>query len=250
MNAIEVENLYKNFRIYHERSGNLKYYFVNFFKGKRDSYEDFWALQDVSFTVKRGEMLGVIGQNGSGKSTLLKVLSKILYPDKGSVVIKDKVAALFGLGLGFNPELTGEKNIHLSASILGLTRKYVDKSLDDIIEFSGLRKFIDTPIKNYSYGMQMRLAFAVAVNVNPDILLLDEILSVGDEAFQAKCMEKMKGFKRQGKTIVLVSHVLNTVEEMCDKAILLQKGKIFAEGKPFEVIKEYRRLLQEKSVII
>ncbi len=249
MNVIEVKNLYKNFRIYHERGGNLKYYFVNFFKGKRDTYEDFWALQNVSLTVKRGEILGLIGQNGSGKSTLLKILAKILYPDKGHVEIEDKVTALFELGLGFNPELTGKKNIYLSASVLGLTRREVDKSFDEIVEFSELRKFIDTPLKNYSSGMRMRLAFAVAFNINPDVLLLDEILAVGDEAFQAKCKEKIMEFYRQGKTIVLVSHDLNIVEEICNKAILLHQGKIVTEGKPLEVIKVYHHLLQENSEI-
>jgi len=205
--------------------------------------EEFWALDDVSFEIKKGETMGIIGPNGSGKSTILKLIAGVMVPSRGSVEIAGKIAPLIELGAGFHPELTGRENIYLNGSILGLNRSEIDERFDDIVEFSDLSEFIDTPIKHYSSGMYMRLGFSIAIHIEPEILLIDEILAVGDIAFQQKCMEKMNEFKKNGVTIVFVSHSLEAIKNFCQKAIWLDKGKIKEEGEPEKVIAAYQASL-------
>jgi ABC-type polysaccharide/polyol phosphate transport system ATPase subunit len=246
--VIEVRNISKKFRIYHERNLNLKYAFLNFLAGKKSSYYDeFWALRNINMDIKKGEAIGLIGENGSGKSTLLKLLSRILYPDEGHIYTEGKIAALIEIGAGFHSELTGRENIYINGSILGFKKKEIEASLEEIIEFSGLEKFIDNPIKTYSSGMYVRLGFSIAIHVDPDILLIDEILAVGDENFQKKCLQKIDGFKSEGKTIILVSHDLTTVEKMCERVFLLDNGLIASEGAPVDVISDYHKILYEKE---
>ena len=235
--AVRTEGLWKNFRLYHERNQFLK---AAILRGRRARYEEFWALKDVTFEVPAGKTFGIIGHNGSGKSTLLKTLTGILVPDKGSVSVNGRVSALLELGAGFHPELSGRENVYLNGSILGLKRREIEKRFDDIVEFAGLEQFIDSPVKNYSSGMFVRLGFAVAVNVDPDVLLLDEVLSVGDEAFQRKSAERIEQFRRDGRTIILVSHGLGSVEQLCDSAAWLDHGQIKAVGPAADVISEYR----------
>ncbi|MBA2478878.1 MAG: ABC transporter ATP-binding protein, partial [Sporichthyaceae bacterium] len=183
----------------------------------RARYDEFWALRDVSFEIPRGSTFGLIGENGSGKSTLLKCIARILQPDRGSITATGSLAALLELGSGFHPELSGRENIYLNGSIVGLPRRTLDERFDDIVDFAGVREFIDQPVKNYSSGMYVRLGFSVAINVDPDILLVDEVLAVGDASFQAKCMEKFADFRAQGKTVVIVSHATETMRSMCDQ---------------------------------
>jgi len=230
MEAVKIRNVSKKYRIYHEKNLNLKYAFLNFLSG-----------------IKKGESLGIIGENGSGKSTLLKLMAGILYPDQGQISVKGKIAALIEIGAGFHAELSGKENIYVNASLLGFSKREIENNLEKIIAFSGLEKFIDNPIKTYSSGMYVRLGFAIAVHVNPDILLIDEILAVGDENFQKKCLQKIKNFKDQGKTIVLVSHDLLAVEKMCDRVVLLDNGLIKAEGKPVDVISTYHKMEKERQ---
>jgi ABC-type polysaccharide/polyol phosphate transport system ATPase subunit len=210
-------------------------------------------LREVSFSVEKGEVLGIIGENGSGKSSLLKVIAGIYPPSEGIVFKKGKVSALIELGAGFQPELTGAENIFLNGSLLGFSKKEMEEKFEKIVQFAELEHFIDTPLQNYSSGMYMRLGFAIATEVNPDILLVDEILAVGDEGFQKKCFERMLGFKKGNKTIVFVSHDLGAVEKICDRVILLHHGKILADGEPVEVISKYRKILygyeMEKEIV-
>lgn len=248
MDTIKVRNVSKKFRIYHEKDLNLKYAVLNFITGRKSSYYDeFWALRNINMNIKKGEAIGIIGENGSGKSTLLKLMAKILFPDQGDITTKGKIAALIEIGAGFHSELSGRENIYINGSILGFTKKEVNANLKEIIEFSGLERFIDNPIKTYSSGMYVRLGFAIAIHVNPDILLVDEVLAVGDENFQKKCLQKIDRFKEEGKTIILVTHDLQTVEDMCDEAYLLHDGLVGAEGNPVDVISEYHRILYEKE---
>ena len=200
--AITVDGLWKNFRLYHERNRYIK---AAVLRGRRARYEEFWALKDVSFEIPQGETFGIIGSNGSGKSTMLKCLAGILYPNKGGVTVDGKLAALLELGAGFHYELTGRENVFLNGAILGLSKKDLELKYDEIVQFAGLEKFIDTPVKNYSSGMIVRLGFAIATNVNPEILLIDEILSVGDQNFQRRSAEKIDEFRRDGRTIIIVS---------------------------------------------
>src|SRR3954467_2571518 len=206
---------------------------------KRSTYEEFWALEDVSFEIPAGTTFGLIGENGSGKSTLLKCMAKILRPDVGSITTVGKISALLELGAGFPPDLSGRDNVSLNGSILGLSSAQIDARFDEIVEFAGLGQFIDTPVKNYSSGMYVRLGFSVAINVDPDILLVDEVLAVGDEQFQRKCSEKFADLKDRGKTIVIVSHALGMVRELCDEVALLEHGHLRAVGTPREVIEGY-----------
>jgi ABC-type polysaccharide/polyol phosphate transport system ATPase subunit len=244
MTAIELINVSKKFRIYHGKNVNLKYAVIDLLRGKISrGYDEFWALKNISLDVKDGEAVGIIGKNGSGKSTLLKLIAKILYPDSGCVESKGEIATLIELGAGFHPELTGRENIYVNASILGFSRREIDENLDEIICFSELEKFIDNPIKSYSSGMYVRLGFAIAINVNADILLVDEILAVGDENFQKKCLKKIEEFKRNGKTIVYVSHDLESVQRTCDRVFLVDSGKLVTEGRPMDMISEYRKVL-------
>lgn len=234
--AIEVKNLYKNFTVYYDKANTIKERLIRLGKGKKEERE---ILKDINLEIKKGEVVGLIGVNGSGKSTLLKLMTKIIYPTKGTVETQGKLTSLLELGAGFHPDFSGRENIYFNASIFGLTRKEIDTRLEKIIEFSELGSFIDNPVRTYSSGMYMRLAFSVAINVDAEILLIDEILSVGDEHFQEKCFKKIEELKAQGKTIVFVTHSLGSVKRFCTRAIWLHKGVINKDGKVEEVIDEY-----------
>jgi ABC-2 type transport system ATP-binding protein len=208
-------------------------------RGGRAEYEEFWALRDVSFEIPVGSTFGLIGENGSGKSTLLKTIARILVPDKGSVRTQGTLAALLELGSGFHPELSGRENVYLNGSILGMSKAEVQRKFDDIVDFAGVGEFIDQPVKNYSSGMYVRLGFSVAINVDPDILLVDEVLAVGDAAFQEKCFATFEGFRETGKTVVFVSHDLDAVRQYCGRAMLLELGSLAAIGPVDEVIDRY-----------
>lgn len=234
--AIRVDSLWKNFRLYHERNRYLK---AAMLRGRRARYEEFWALQDVSLTVAKGATVGVIGSNGSGKTTLLKCLTGIYTPERGSVHIEGNVAALLELGAGFHAELSGTENIYLNGSILGMSKKDIDNKFDSIVEFAGLEQFIDTPVKNFSSGMVVRLGFSIATHVEPEVLLIDEILAVGDQAFQRKSTEKIEQFRRDGRTILVVSHSLGLVQQLCDTVVWLEKGHVKMTGPASDVISEY-----------
>ena len=234
--AVVVEHLWKSFRLYHEKNQYLK---STFLRGRRAKYETFWALNDVSFEIPKGSTFGIIGTNGSGKSTLLKCLTGILTPDKGSITINGEIAALLELGAGFHPELSGRENIFLNGAILGMTRKQIEDRYDEIVAFSELERFIDTPVKNYSSGMTVRLGFAIAINVNPEVLIIDEVLAVGDTNFQQKCREKIEDFRQQGKTIILVSHGLADVANICDEVLWLDNGITRKVGKAVDIVSRY-----------
>jgi len=208
----------------------------------RKRKEDFWALKDVTFDVHRAEALGIIGHNGAGKSTILKLLSRITTPTNGEIMINGRLSALIEVGSGFHPELTGRENVYLNGSILGMMRREITKKLDSIIEFAELRQFIDTPVKRYSSGMYVRLGFSIAAHLDPDILLLDEVLAVGDASFQRKCIQRITELKKNGTTIVFISHDLRAVQQLCDRVILLKKGQIEADGNPAETIALYQSL--------
>ncbi len=234
--ALRVDSVTKTFKVHQERATSLKQYIAS---GGRNRYEEFEALRSVSLEVAVGEAVGIIGHNGSGKSTLLKCMAKILTPNAGTIEINKRMAALLELGAGFHPELSGRDNVFLNAAILGMTRVDIARRFDDIVEFSELERFIDTPVKNYSSGMYVRLAFAVAINVDPELLLIDEILAVGDVTFQQKCMEKFVQFRDDGRTLVLVTHDTSSVRNFCDRAIWLDHGVVKANGSPADVIDEY-----------
>jgi len=234
--AIVVDDVSKRFRLYHERNRSLK---AAFLRGRRARYEEFWALSDVSLEVADGATFGLIGENGSGKSTLLKCMAKILRPEKGSITSRGRISALLELGAGFHPELSGRENVFLNGSILGLSKRQVTQRFDEIVDFAGLEHFIDTPVKNYSSGMYVRLGFSVAINVDPDILLVDEVLAVGDADFQRKCMEKFADLKAKGNTIVLVSHGLESVRNLCDEAAHLEHGQLRRLGPAADVVDDY-----------
>ena len=234
--AIVVEHVSKNFRLYRERNRYIKSAVL---RGRRARYEEFWALDDVSFEVEHGATVGLIGSNGSGKSTMLKCLTGIYRPDKGRIATDGSVAALLELGAGFHPELSGRENIFLNAAILGMSKKEAERQFDSIVDFAGLDRFIDTPVKNYSSGMTVRLGFSIASHVEPDILLIDEVLSVGDQAFQRKSTDRIEQFRREGKTIVVVSHSLASIQQLCKEVIWLEKGKIRQRGPAADVIANY-----------
>ena len=240
--AVEIDSVSKRYRIYHEKIPSLK---NTILWRKRTTFEEFMALDDVSFTVEHGQTLGIIGPNGSGKSTLLKLMAKILQPTSGKVMVNGSLSALLELGAGFHPDLTGRENIYINAAILGMRKRDVDNKMDKIVEFSELAKFIDTPVKNYSSGMYMRLGFSVAINVNPDILLVDEVLAVGDQAFQAKCYKVIYDFMKRGKTIIIVSHELDTISDLCSEVVFIRDGKIEDMGKPLSVVTKYRAYIEE-----
>ncbi len=239
--AVLVKNITKNYIIRHQKNPSLK---DTILKGK-DKYEQFLALDQVSFNVEHGETFGIIGANGSGKSTLLKIIAKVLQPTSGSVVVNGTVSALLEIGAGFHPDLTGRENIYLNASILGLKRKIINKRFNDIVAFSELERFIDMPVKSYSSGMYMRLGFSIAINVDPDILLVDEVLAVGDQAFQSKCYKVIFDFVRRGKTIVIVSHDLETISDLCQRVAFLKDGKIVEIGDSIKVVSKYRAFVEE-----
>lgn len=254
--AIIVDHLSKQYRLggpqepYHtfrdaivnSLQAPLKYFH------KEPPLEGFWALKDVSFKVEQGEVVGIIGRNGAGKSTLLKILSRITSPTEGSIELRGRVGSLLEVGTGFHPELTGRENIYLSGSILGMKRCEIDAKLDDIVKFSEIEKFLDTPVKRYSSGMYVRLAFAVAAHLEPEILLVDEVLAVGDAAFQKKCLGKMGDVAKEGRTVLFVSHNMKAVSTLCRKAILLGNGKILAAGPTEEVIREYNHCIEDETI--
>lgn len=243
MKTIEVKDVAKQFKIYYDKGYTLK---EKFLFRKRNHYESRWALKDISFDVGQGEAVGLVGENGCGKSTTLKLLSRILFPDRGTIAINGRVSCLIELGAGFHPDMNGIENIYLNAAMFGIGRKETAKRLDEIIAFSELEPFIENPIRTYSSGMYMRLAFAVAINVSADVLLIDEILAVGDMNFQEKCLAKLREIKGRGTTIVLVSHSLGQIEAFCDRSIWIHDGLIRADGIPMETHDQYRQYMEAK----
>ncbi|MFQ6792507.1 MAG: ABC transporter ATP-binding protein [Thomasclavelia sp.] len=235
-NAIEIRNMYKSFKLQYDKPSTLKERLVFFSKQKKEYHE---VLKDININIKKGETVALIGTNGSGKSTLLKLMTKIIYPNKGSIETVGKLTSLLELGAGFHPDFTGRENIYFNAAIFGLTRKEIDNRIDEIIAFSELGDFIDNPIRTYSSGMYMRLAFSIAINVDAEILLIDEILAVGDQHFQDKCFAKLEELKNSDKTIVIVSHSLDVVKKLCTRAIWIYKGEFRLDGDPIYVIDEY-----------
>ena len=245
VSAIEIRHVSKRFRLYHEHYSSLKEKMIHF---GRVPYEDFVALEDIDLDVETGTTVGILGHNGSGKSTLLKCVAGILQPNDGEITLRGRLAALLELGAGFHPELTGRENIYLNASILGLSKRDIAKVFDEIVAFSELEKFIDMQVRHYSSGMYIRLGFAVAVNVDPDILLVDEVLSVGDEAFQRKCLERVARFQREGRTILFVTHAADLVRRVCDRAIVLDHGHLVADSLPGEAVRTFRETLQHSGL--
>ena len=239
--AIEVKNLSKDFKVYYDKPNTLKEKIV-FWKNNKSELRH--ILKNINIDIKKGETVALIGTNGSGKSTLLKLMTKIIYPTKGKIITHGKLTSLLELGAGFHPDFTGRENIYFNASIFGLTAKEIDSRVEDIIKFSELGEFIDNPVRTYSSGMYMRLAFAVAINVDAEILLIDEILAVGDQHFQDKCFAKLEELKKSDKTIVIVSHSLSAVEKLCDRAIWIYNGEVKMDGNTKKVIKEYLRVCQ------
>jgi len=237
-NAIVVDNISKCYRIPKEKKRTVYENLIGMFSGDK-GYEEFWALKDVSFSVKHGETFGVIGPNGSGKSTLLKMLAGVLYPDNGVIKVNGKIAPFLELGVGFQPELSARENIYLYGAIMGLTKRDVEKKYDEILEFAELKRFENMKLRNFSSGMYVRLAFSIAIQTNPDILLLDEVLAVGDEHFQKKCMDKIEDIRKSGKTIVFVSHALPSVSKLCINSMLISGGKQVMIGETGKVIEKY-----------
>ena len=236
IDSITISHITKQFRVYYDKGQSFK---EKILFRNRNRHEDRIVLNDLSLTIKKGEAVGLIGHNGCGKSTLLKLMTRILYPEKGTIDVKGRVSSLIELGAGFHPDMSGRENIYTNAAIFGLTKSEIDARLDDIIEFSELEEFIDNPVRTYSSGMYMRLAFSVAINVNADVLLIDEILAVGDANFQAKCFAKLQEIKGKGTTIVIVSHSLGQIEAFCDRTIWINEGKIVADGEPRDIHPQY-----------
>lgn len=237
--AIQVKNMSKDFIIYGDKANTLKERIIRFNNNHKEVRN---VLKNINLNIEKGETVALIGTNGSGKSTLLKLITKIIYPTKGEIKVHGKVSSLLELGAGFHPDFSGRENIYFNASIFGLTKKEIDERLDDIIEFSELGEFIDTPVRTYSSGMYMRLAFSVAINVDADIILIDEILAVGDQHFQDKCMQKMSELKNEGKTMVFVSHSEEAVKFLCDRAVWIKDGKIEMDGLTKNVLDEYSKI--------
>ena len=242
-NAIEVRDVKKKFKIYQDKGSMLKERALHW---SRNKYEERWVLNGLSFDVKKGEAVGLIGHNGCGKSTTLKMLTKIMYPDEGTIEMSGRVSSLLELGAGFHPDLSGRENIYINASIFGLTKSEIDKRVKDIIDFSELGEYIYNPVRTYSSGMYMRLAFSVAINVDAEILLIDEILAVGDANFQVKCFNKLMEIKNKGTTIVIVSHSLGQIEQICERSIWIHEGVVYAEGTPRSVHREYLSYMGEQ----
>jgi len=241
---IEVIDVSKKFKKYYDKATTLKERIL-FLRANKT--EMFWALSNVSLTINEGETVGLIGENGSGKSTLLKLMTKIIYPTSGKIVTRGRVSSLLELGAGFHPDFTGRENIYINASIFGLNKREIDRRIDSIIEFSELADFIENPIRTYSSGMYMRLAFSVAVHVDPRILLIDEILAVGDVNFHEKCIDKIKEFKKEGVTIVIVSHDMHSIEKICDKVIWLEHGNVIEYGECEKVVADYLEHMKMKK---
>ncbi len=243
--AVDVRDVSKRFRLAHGQYNSVKERIIH--GGKRQATEDFWALREVSLTVRSGETVGILGRNGSGKSTLLKCICGVLQPTSGEVAVRGKLAGLLELGAGFQQDLTGRENIYLNGSLLGMSKRDVDKVFDAIVDFSELEEFIDGPVKFYSSGMYVRLGFAVAVNMDPDILVVDEVLAVGDERFQRKCLNRVNQFQREGRTILLVTHSADTVRSICDRGVVLSHGRLIAEGEPGEATRIFRESLMAEG---
>ncbi len=240
--AIRVENISKRYTIGNTSSGSLRETIAGLFSKSGSGHtEEFYALRDVSFEVKRGEAMGIIGKNGAGKSTLLKILSRITEPTSGRIEIDGRVSSLLEVGTGFHPELTGRENIFLNGTILGMSRAEVKRKFDEIVDFSGVEKFLDTPVKRYSSGMTVRLAFAVAAHLEPEILIIDEVLAVGDAEFQKKCLGKMEDVAGEGRTVIFVSHNTGAVERLCSKGVLLQNGAMVSYGNIQDIISLYSK---------
>ena len=238
--AVRVNDVSKKFRLYHERNQSLKSAIL---RGRTSKHEDFWALKDISFDVIEGHTHGLIGSNGSGKSTLLKCLAKIYWPTSGTIEYRGRMASLLEVGSGFHLELSGRENIYLNGSILGMSKKEIDSKFDEIVDFSGVERFLDQPVKNYSSGMYVRLGFSIAINVDPDILVVDEVLSVGDEEFQRKSFQKFLEFKKRGKTVILVTHTMPVVEDICDSVTWINDGVMMQTGQAAQVVKNYQSSL-------
>jgi lipopolysaccharide transport system ATP-binding protein len=238
--AIKINNLSKSYSIGVQRESELRYALLSPL-AKKTSKETFRALNDINISINKGDIVGIIGKNGAGKSTLLKILSQITKPTEGKIEINGRIASLLEVGTGFHPELTGRENIYLNGTILGMTRKEVKEKFDEIVSFSGVEKFIDTAVKHYSSGMYVRLAFAVAAHLEPEILIIDEVLAVGDAEFQKKCLGKMQDVAKQGRTVLFVSHHLGSIRQLCNKGILLEKGKLKIAGNIDTVIREYQQ---------
>ena len=234
--AVRVDDVSKKFRLYHERNQSLKSAIL---RGKTSRHDDFWALQNVSFDVAEGSTHALVGSNGSGKSTLLKCLAKIYWPTSGTIGYRGRMASLLEVGSGFHLELSGRENIYLNGSILGMSKKEIDARFDSIVDFSGIEKFLDQPVKNYSSGMYVRLGFAIAIHVDPDILVVDEVLSVGDSEFQKKSFDKFLEFKNLGKTIILVTHTMQVVRDICDTATWINQGTHVVTGDANSVVDRY-----------
>jgi lipopolysaccharide transport system ATP-binding protein len=245
--AIRFENVSKRFRLYRERPRSLQELFLFWHRYRRRQPEDFWVLKDLSFNVSEGDTLGIIGPNGAGKSTILKLAAGIIVPTEGTVAVSGRVSSLLELGAGFHPDLTGRENIFLYGSLLGLSRDTMRTRFDDIVAFSGMEAFIDIPVKTYSSGMYLRLAFSIAIHVDPVVLLIDEILAVGDQAFQTKCLERITELKRRGVTIVYVSHGLDTVRQLCSRAIWMEEGRLRADGPTDLVVRRYLDAITERQ---
>ena len=237
---IVVDNVSMKFNLAKEKVDSIKEYIIRAFKGKLE-HDEFWALSDVSFTVERGDVLGLIGLNGSGKSTMLKTIARVLKPTKGSVKVNGKVAPLIELGAGFDFDLTGKENIYLNGALLGRSKKMTDEILEEIIEFSELREFMDVPMKNYSSGMLSRLAFSIAIAGDADILIVDEVLAVGDFRYQEKCINRIKEMMAKGTTVLFVSHSIEQIEDICNKVVWLQAGKVHMQGPAKEICEIYKQ---------
>ncbi len=248
-NAIEVKGVYKDFKLPHLKKNTLKSVFTGIFdkSSKHKNYESQHALKNISFNVKKGEFFGIVGRNGSGKSTLLKILAGIYQPTNGNVKVKGKLVPFIELGVGFNPELTGRENVYLNGSLLNFSKKEIDEMYEEIVDFAELRKFMDQKLKNYSSGMQVRLAFSMAIRANADILLVDEVLAVGDADFQRKCFSYFKQLKKNKKTVVFVTHDMNAVREYCDRAILINESQVVTAGSAKEVATSYTRLFTHEA---
>ncbi len=237
--AIEVNDVDKSFKVYYDKANTLKERILFWNRNRHEVRE---VLSDITLTIKRGETVALVGVNGSGKSTLLKLMTQIIYPDKGTIKTYGKLVSLLELGAGFHPDFSGRENIYFNASIFGLSKKEIDERLDDIIAFSELGEYIDNPVRTYSSGMYMRLAFSIAINVDAEILLIDEILAVGDQHFQERCYEKMMELKKEGKTMVFVTHSMSAVKKFCDRAVWLSNGRIRMDGSTEEVVEEYLKV--------